>query len=251
MNSVSALEAMDRHISPSPDQAPAMRWCRRIRRSSTAPRRSCAPFHVRRKVERAFNRRIVQIYRRRRHLITDRKDRKDCLDRTGSTQQMPGRRLGRRHRRPGGGLSHHAFHRAQLDRVGHEPAAALRASLPMSSAGLAHLASQEADWAAHWEGAGVTLRTRLKAHGLADPLTWAGLRGDPEIDCYGSCRAWGCLQRHRRSIPPSSTFAWACRRQPELQVSAELRERPLRTTFSWLLMSDWLPSGARPMKKRP
>ena len=48
----------------------------------------------------------------------------------------------------------------------------------MSSAGLAHLASQEADWAAQWEGTGESLRTRLKAHGLADPLTWAGLRGD-------------------------------------------------------------------------
>ena len=54
----------------------------------------------------------------------------------------------------------------------------LWASLPMSAARLAHLAFQEADWAAHWEGAGESLRTRLKAHGLADPLTWAGLGGD-------------------------------------------------------------------------
>ena len=48
----------------------------------------------------------------------------------------------------------------------------------MASAALANMASRDADWTAHWEAAGGALRTRLKSHGLEDPLTWAGLRGD-------------------------------------------------------------------------
>ena len=54
----------------------------------------------------------------------------------------------------------------------------LWASLPMSSVNLARLASPEADWVEQWEEAGDSLRARLGAHALADPLVWAGIRGD-------------------------------------------------------------------------
>ena len=51
---------------------------------------------LRHQVDRGFHRRIFQIDRWRNDVIANRKDTKDRLDRTSGTQQVAGRRFGRR-----------------------------------------------------------------------------------------------------------------------------------------------------------
>jgi hypothetical protein len=120
MNSVSAFEAIWRHI--------IQRTLPRTRLALVPPkpklfdsaRRSCAHGGIRRPdPASAFHRRIVQVDRRRRDLIADRQDAEDRLDRARRAQQMPDRGFGRGHDRVRGMIAQQPLDRAQLDRVGH------------------------------------------------------------------------------------------------------------------------------------
>ncbi len=60
---------------------------------------------------------LVEVEGRRRHLVAERQDREDRLDRARGAQQMPGRRFGRRHGELVGVIAEQALHRPQLDLV--------------------------------------------------------------------------------------------------------------------------------------
>ena len=66
--------------------------------SATLIRRSCAVFATRSITLSRLG--CVQVQRRRRDAVADRQDREHRLDRAGRAQQMPGGRLGGRHRQP-------------------------------------------------------------------------------------------------------------------------------------------------------
>ena len=54
---------------------------------------------VRHQVDRRFNRRVVEVQRRRRDVVADREQTEDRLDRARRTEQVPDRGLGGRHRK--------------------------------------------------------------------------------------------------------------------------------------------------------
>src|ERR1051326_4585653 len=75
------------------------------------------PRLVRHEVDRGLDRRVVEIDGRWRHVVADGENREDCLDRAGSAEQMPDRRLGRRHRDLAGRIANDALDRTELDLV--------------------------------------------------------------------------------------------------------------------------------------
>ena len=71
-------------------------------------------------------RRIVEVDRRRDDLIAKRQDAEHGFHRAGGTEEVPDRRLGRRHGRRAAGLAHQRLDRAQLDLVAERRRRAVR-----------------------------------------------------------------------------------------------------------------------------
>src|SRR5829696_4560253 len=72
---------------------------------------------VRHEVDRGLDRRVVEVDRRRRDPVAHGEDREDRLDRAGGAEEVPGRRLRRRHRELAGGVADEALDRLELDLV--------------------------------------------------------------------------------------------------------------------------------------